>query len=184
MRWLRLLLALLLSRFRSKLSINETSELSFRVWLTDIDASIMNHASMMTVFEAGRIDFMVRTGFFKIARQKKWYFPSASIHVQFFRPLRLFQKAVLTTRILHLADHYVFTEQKITRNGKDIAICIVKSKVKSGKNNISTREIIELLHTGDHDLQSPDLVNIYENHENAFRNQVCRQEDDARVLIK
>lgn len=184
MRWLRLLLALLLSRFRSKLSINETSELGFRVWLTDIDASIMNHAAMMTVFEAGRIDFMVRTGFFKMARQKKWYFPSASINVQFFRPLKLFQKAVLTTRIFHLADHFVYTEQKITSKGKDIAICIVKSKVKSGKNNISTMEIIELLDAGDHHLQSHELVHIYESHENAFRDQLCRHEDDTPVLIK
>ncbi len=90
MRWIRLLFAILSAKYRSKLTISDESNISFRVWITDIDASIMNHAPMMTVMEMGRIDFMVRSGFFKIAREKNWYFPSKSISVQFIRPLKLF----------------------------------------------------------------------------------------------
>ena len=75
MRWLRLLFAIFSAKYRSKLTITEESNITFRVWLTDVDASIMNHATMMTVMEMGRIDFMVRSGFFKLARQNKWYFP-------------------------------------------------------------------------------------------------------------
>jgi hypothetical protein len=65
MRWLRLSIALFSAKHKSKLSITDVSEIKFRVWLTDIDVSIMNHAAMMTVMEMGRIDYIVRTGFFK-----------------------------------------------------------------------------------------------------------------------
>ena len=75
MRWLRLSTAIFSAKYKSELSITDVSEIKFRVWLTDIDVSIMNHAAMMTVMEMGRIDYMVRTGFFKLARKKKWYFP-------------------------------------------------------------------------------------------------------------
>jgi len=133
----------------------------------------MNHAAMMTVFETGRIDFMVRTGFFKIARQKNWYFPSSSISVQFFRPLKAFQKAVLTTRVFHVTEQFIFTEQKITRQGKDMAICMVKSKVKSGRENVTTREILNLLTVKNAPAEAKQLIELFEKHDDVFRKSFC-----------
>lgn len=169
MRWIRLLSGILFARFRSRLEINETSIKPFRVWLTDIDVSIMNHAAMMTVFEIGRIDFMVRTGFFRIARQNKWYFPGSGIHVQFFRSLKAFQKAIVITRVLHVTDYHIYTEQKIIRHGKDIAFCIVKSKVKSGRENIGTGEILKLLKATIIPADDKPLIELFEKQEAAFR---------------
>ena len=145
MRWLKLMLAIIAARFRSRLSPDGVSEIDFRVWITDVDASIMNHAEIMTVFESGRIDFMIRTGFFRLARKNKWHFPSRSITVQFIRPLKVFQKARLSTKILHMDDKWIYTEQKITRNNKLISVCVVKSTVKKGKQTVSPTEIIDKL---------------------------------------
>src|SRR5688572_28296663 len=127
MRWLRLLLALLFAKFRSKLTVDGRSVLQFRVWLTDIDASIMNHAAMITVMEAGRIDLMVRSGFFKLARKEKWYFPTSAISVQFYRPLKAFQKAMLSTRVIRVSPTHIYLEQNITRGEKEIAKCLVRA---------------------------------------------------------
>ncbi|HMK04772.1 MAG TPA: acyl-CoA thioesterase [Ferruginibacter sp.] len=176
MRWIRLLKPLFSSKFKSKLTINETSSLKFSVWPTDVDVSIMNHAAMMSVFEAGRIDYMVRTGFFKLARQQKWYFPNSSISIQFFRPMKVFQKAVLTTRVFHMEEHFIFIEQKIRRQGKDIAFCIVKSKVKSGRVNVSTQEIVKLLNAEIMPAGSKELVELYERHEDAFKHEFLQKE--------
>jgi acyl-CoA thioesterase FadM len=172
MRWFRLLIALLVAKFRTRLNINETSYKSFRVWLTDIDASIMNHAAMLTVFESGRIDFMVRTGFFGVARKMKWYFPSSSIKVQFFRPLKIFQKAILLTKVLHITDYSIYTEQKIVKDGKDIALCIVKSKVKFGRENIGTQEIVNLLQAKNIPTEEKDLIEQFERLDDAFKNKL------------
>lgn len=176
MRWIRLLTRLLFSKYRSRLTLNETSTLPFTVWLTDVDATIMNHAAMMTVFEAGRIDYMVRTGFFKLARKSKWYFPITSISVQFFKPLKTFQKAELTTRVFHMAEHFVYLEQKITRLGKDIAICFVKCKVKSGRDNVSTQEIATLLNAESIPVESKEIIELFEQTDEALRNKLLRKE--------
>ena len=145
MRWIKLLTAIISARFRSKLSPDGVSEIDFRVWITDVDASIMNHAEIMTVFEIGRIDLMIRTGFFRLARKNKWYFPSRSIMVQFIRPLKIFQKARLSSKILHMGDRWIYTEQKITRDNKVISICVVKNTVKKGKETVSPIEIADKL---------------------------------------
>lgn len=145
MRWLKLLIAIISAYFGSKLSPDGVSDIDFRVWITDIDASIMNHAEIMTVFETGRIDFMIRTGFFRLARKNKWYFPTRSITVQFIRPLKIFQKSRLSTKIMHIDDRWIYTEQKITRHNKVIAICVAKNTVKKGKETISPLEIVDEL---------------------------------------
>jgi acyl-CoA thioesterase FadM len=162
MRWLRLLFALAGAKFRRNLSVTGTSIIPFRVWITDIDVSIMNHAAILTVMEAGRIDLMVRTGFYQLARRKKWYFVSAAVHAQFMRPLKVFQKAELHTKLFHVDPEWIYIEQKIVRGGKNIANCIVKSKVKQGRENISTEVVFK-------ELGSPflsdktEIINQYES---------------------
>jgi acyl-CoA thioesterase FadM len=162
MRWIKLLMALLGAKRKSKLGITDESKISFSVWPTDIDISIMNHAAIMTVMEMGRIDFMVRSGFLKLAREKKWYFPSASISTQFIRPLRIFQKASVTTRIFHMDEHWIYMEQKMERNEKLIAICVVKGTVKKERQFIPTTHIVKELQLGEIPFEGKELVDSLE----------------------
>lgn len=168
-RWFRLLYALISSRFKSRLTIHDLSVLKFSVWLTDVDANIMNHAAMMTVFEVGRIDFIQRVGFLSLLRKKKWYFASGSISVQFLRPLKVFQKAELSTRLLYVSDEDMYTEQKITRAGKDIAICITKSRAKQGKTTIHTDEILACLKETKKPVLGKERIEQYEKSNARFR---------------
>ena len=152
MRWIKLLSALGKAKFRTKLKGSETSTLNFRVWITDIDVSVMNHAAIMTVFEMGRADFMVRTNFFKIATKNKWFFPNQAINVQFYRPLKMFQKAKVYTRMSFVDETYFYIEQKIMRNGKPIASCFANGLAKKGRVTIPTSEIIKALKIEDKDV--------------------------------
>lgn len=145
MRWIKLLLALAQAKFRSKIKGSETTSLKFRVWITDIDVSVMNHAAIMTIFEMGRADYMVRTNFFKIATKNKWFFPNQAINVQFYRPLKIFQKATVYTKMSYVDESYFYLEQKIIRKGKLIASCFANGLAKKGRNTIPTSEIIKAL---------------------------------------
>lgn len=173
MRWLRLSTAIFSAKHRSKLSITDVLEIKFRVWLTDIDASIMNHATMMTVMEMGRIDYMVRTGFFMLARRKKWYFPIRSISAQFIRPLKLFQTANLITRVFHVDESWIYLEQMIIRQGKIIAICIVKGTVKKGKSSVSTNEISKELKIGELPAEGKNIIDSYEKENDLVYKRQC-----------
>ena len=172
-----LLMALMAARNKKKLSIHESSVINFRVWITDVDASIMNHAAMMTVMEAGRIDLMVRTGFFNLARKHKWYFPSSAISVQFIRPLKIFQKAELLTRVFRVNDKWIYIEQKITRMGKDIAICIVKGTIKKGRDTMEMKTVIDALHESAPPFEGEALVSAFETENRLLRERLC---DPAR----
>lgn len=164
MRWIKLLMALGKARFRPKAKGSETTTLKFRVWITDIDVTVMNHAAIMTVFEMGRADYMVRTNFFKIATKNKWFFPNQAINVQFYRPLKMFQKAVVYTKMSYVDKEYFYLEQKIMRNGKPIASCFANGLAKKGRDTIPTAEIIKALKIDPKDVPSEghDLISIFE----------------------
>lgn len=162
MRWIRLLLTILNAKFRTRLVGTETAHKSFRVWITDIDVSVMNHAAIMTVLETGRLDLMVRSKFLKVASKNKWFFPSQAISVQFYRPLKLFQKAQIYTRISYVDDKWIYVEQKIERKGKVIATCLVKNTIKKGRETIPTQEIMKALNIKSVPRDKYDLIETYE----------------------
>ena len=162
MRWIRLLIAMLNAKFKKKLTGTETVSKSFRVWITDIDVSVMNHAAIMTVLETGRLDLMVRSNFFKVASKNKWFFPSQAISIQFYRPLKMFQKAQIHTRISYVDEKWIYVEQKIERKSKVVAACIVKNTIKKGRETIPTSEIMKELKIDKLPTLKHDLMKTYE----------------------
>ncbi len=136
MRHVRLLAAVVAARFRGPLTVEEESKLTFRVWPTDVDVSIANHAAVLTVMETGRIDFMIRTGFFGLARSHHWYFPLRTLRVLYLRPLKMLEKAELTTGIVHADDDGIYIRHAIRRDGKDVALALAKGAVKHGRDRV------------------------------------------------
>ncbi|WOD42629.1 acyl-CoA thioesterase [Hwangdonia lutea] len=162
MRWIRLLAALIRAKFKEKVKATDTVQLSFNVWVTDVDVSIMNHAAIMTLFEIGRLDFMVRTNFFSVANKNKWYFPTQAISVQYYRPLKMFQKAQLFSRISYVDEKWIYVEQKLMKNDKVVAACLVKNTIKKGRTTVSTFEIMEALNVKEVPNKKYDLIKTHE----------------------
>ncbi len=175
MRWIRLILGLIKAKFKSKVQATESTSLEFRVWITDIDISVMNHAAILTVMEVGRIDFMVRTDFFKIANKNKWFFPSQALSVQFYRPLKTFQKAELQTKLSYVDEKWIYLEQRIIRNGKEVAACLVKSTIKKGRETVPTSEIIKALNINKVPRIKSKLIESYEIENEQMNNKIIDQ---------
>ena len=163
MRWIKLLLALTKAIFRPKVNGEETTCVNFRVWVTDIDISVMNHAAIMTVFEMGRADFMVRSNFFKVATKNKWFFPNQAINVQFYRPLKMFQKAKVYTKMSFVDETWFYFEQKMIRKGKPVAVCFANGLAKKGRETVPTVEIIKALEIDPEKVprQKHELINLF-----------------------
>lgn len=156
-------MALGLARFKSKIKPSDTTRLNIRVWITDVDVSVMNHAAIMTVFEMGRADFMVRLNFFQTATKNKWFIPNQSISVQFYRPLKVFQKAKVYTKIAYVDATHFYIEQVIERNGKKMAACFSSACAKQGMSTVPTDEITIAMGASAKDVpvQEDDLVPLF-----------------------
>lgn len=125
--------------------------------------------------EVGRIDFMVRIDFFKIANKNKWVFPSQALSVQFYRPLKTFQKAELQTKLSYVDDKWIYLEQRIIKNGKEAAACLVKSAIKKGRETVPTSEIIKALNINKVPRVKSKLIESYEIENEQMNNKIIDQ---------
>ena len=141
-RWLRILIIIIGARFRRKIDPNEEISMNFRVWITDVDLSIMNNTALLAITELGRWDLMVRAGFLKYAWKNKLYLPLASISAQFKRPLKRFQKFQLRTRLVCWDEKWIYISHRIVRKGKTVAVALAKATLKKGKERIPFERVI------------------------------------------
>jgi len=162
MRWIRLLSAMIVAKFRSKIDVRETSSMSFRVWFTDIDVAIMNHAAILTVMEMGRLDYMIRSGIFSVVNKKKWSIPGKALTVEYYRPLKFFQKGELHSKIAYIDEKWVYMEQKITRNGKDVAFCLIKAVIKKRSITIPPTELMKAMGISEFNTNKSKLLETFE----------------------
>jgi acyl-CoA thioesterase FadM len=117
--WFRLMWVLLTARRRGRLSLpGETSMLSFRVWLHDLDPSIhMNNGRYLTLMDLGRLDVLVRSGLWRLVLHNRWTPIASAITIRFQRELRPFQKFRLETRLLCWDSTLVVMEQTFIIDG-------------------------------------------------------------------
>jgi acyl-CoA thioesterase FadM len=117
----------------------QTSVLSFRVWLHDLDLSIhMNNGRYLTLMDLGRLDVLVRSGLWREVLRHRWTPIASAITVRFQRELRPFQKFRLETRLLCWDASLVVMEQTFvidggTRNGQAAARGLFKGGVYDRK---------------------------------------------------
>jgi len=167
-RWVRTLITFIRAQFRKKINPDEETSLNFRVWITDVDLSIMNNAAVLTITEMGRIDLIIRTGFLKHAWKNRLYFPLASISAQFRRPLKRFQKFQLKTQLIYWDEKWIYISHRVERDGKTIAVALAKCTVKKRTEVIPFRKIIDELNWQMKNKKRPEMIDRFERGESLF----------------
>ena len=167
-RWVRTLITFIRAQFRKKINPDEEISLNFRVWITDVDLSIMNNAALLMITEMGRVDLIIRTGFLKHAWKNRLYFPLASISAQFRRPLKRLQKLQLKTQLIYWDEKWIYISHRVVREGKTIAVVLVKSTVKKGAELIPFERIIDDLNWQMKPKNRPEMIDRFERGESLF----------------
>jgi len=125
--WLRLARVWLMARRRSPLGLRDVSVIRLRAWPHDLDFwGHVNGGRFLTMSDLGRFDLFVRAGFFRVARREGWVLPIGAAAVRFRRPLRLFQRVEMHTRVLGWDDRWGYLRTEFFRGDKVIATVVVR----------------------------------------------------------
>ena len=168
-RWIRFILISLRAFFRSKEDPRTELRLNFWTWITDADVGLVNNASILFYTELGRLDFLVRSRLlFKLAK-KGIYFPAASAHLTFVRPLKRFQKLELRTRLFYWDPKWIWVQQEVyfKKKGEDILACraIIKTTLRKGRESIPFNEVLKEIDLSIAPMEKPALVEALEQAE-------------------
>lgn len=125
----RLLYVLLGSLRRPRLGPLDESVIRLRVLPNDLDTNLhLNNGRFLTLMDLGRVDLLVRLGVVREMRRRRWGGVVASATVRFRRPLNLFQRFELHSRLLCWDDRWFYMEQRFARGGETAALAIVKAR--------------------------------------------------------
>lgn len=133
----------------------ETSRVTMRVLPNDLDVQMhMNNGRFLSIMDLGRIDLMVRSGFWDIARKNGWFPLVGSVKIDYRRMLTPFSKYDMTSRIIGWDDRWLFIEQQFILGDKIAAHAIFKTMIRSKQGLVTPTEVMKA--TG-FNLVSPEL---------------------------
>lgn len=146
--YIRLLFRILLNFFfRSKVNVDDETALTFRVLPTDLDCNChVNNGRYLSLMDIGRLDLIDRIGVLRPALKKKWIPVIGDVQISFKRPLHLFQKYTLKTKITHWDQKWFYFDQRFERNGRTIAHGTARGLMYSRqKKAITPSEVLRTL---------------------------------------
>jgi acyl-CoA thioesterase FadM len=98
--WARLARMAATTGRRGPYRFGDESRLSFRCLPSDVDRNIhLNNARYMMLADVGRIDIFLRSGFFRLCRQRGWTPMMGGLQTAYVREIRLWQRFEVVTTI-------------------------------------------------------------------------------------
>ncbi|WP_281064548.1 thioesterase family protein [Arthrobacter sp. CAN_C5] len=119
----------------------------------------MNNGRYLSILDIGRIDLLVRSGFWRKMTTAGWYPVVAAQTITYRKSLRLGQQFDVFTRIIGLHDRWVFIEQTFRRGDAIYAQAVIRTRfLKEGGGTVSLEELNTLAGCPPDDLLLPEWV--------------------------
>jgi acyl-CoA thioesterase FadM len=133
-----------------------------RVCLTDIDPFWeLNNGRHLTMMDFGRFEMTLRTGLFKVLKEKKWGVVVAGSSVRYRHRLKLFQKYLLHTRLVGADEKWIYFHQKTVRNGKIHSAALIRTAVTSANGIVKVKEVSFAMGYTGNELPMPEWIKAW-----------------------
>ncbi len=145
--YFRLLLFLFFGVFKKRIApINHEVSTELRVLPNDLDFNWhMNNGRYLSAMDLARFDFMFKAGFFWTAVKNRWFPVLGAAEMQYWRPLRPFQKFQIVTKLEYWDRKWFVISHRFESKGKLIAHGRVRGLFKGPKGNIPPSELLKVL---------------------------------------
>lgn len=136
------------------LDLAQTSEVMVRCSLTDLDPMLeMNNGRVLTVYDIGRTDFIIRTGLGRLLLKQRWGMVVAGSTIQYRKRIRLLDKITIRTHIVGIDERWIYLEHSMWVKGKPCSSMLLRTGVTEGGRVVDTARVLEGL--GRADLKLP-----------------------------
>lgn len=136
----RLLWLLFSSLWKEPLSVLDTSIISLRVHINDVDVRKVSGDRYFAFADLGWGDMFIRWGAFGRVLRGECAPVGQVLSVKVRSPLWLFQAFRVHTKVLWWDERWVYAEQRFVRQGETIAVCVLKGGLLKGSTLLPVSE--------------------------------------------
>ena len=193
-RLLRLLWLALRSRWAERCSTLGPCRTRLRVWPNDLDVFLhVNNGVYFSLCDLARVDLMLRSGSLGVVSGRSRVFLVAAETIQLHRPLGVFQRFDIHTRVLGWDDKAFFVEHRFTVPSRargasgapgeeTVALCVVEGRVFDRKlGQIRPADILKRLDITDDSPPLPQWVQQWADDQRALRESIRADGDPRRA---
>ncbi len=153
--WFRLFLMLLRRPWRKAVAPLATTVVRMRVWPLDLDLNRhVTNGRYFTLADIGRMDYVLRSGAFRVALRHKAVPIVGDTWGKFRRELRLFESFEIHTRMLGWDQKWSFMEHRFVKDERVLGVVIMRGLFRSPKGSVAPGEFARYLGL---DEQSPAM---------------------------
>jgi acyl-CoA thioesterase FadM len=178
--WFRLLLTLIVSRFRARCDVLASCFTPFRVLPTDLDTAVhVNNGVYLSLLDLARVDYLIRSGKYSVILRNRWFPVVAAETIQFHRALRPFERFFAETRLIGWDERTFFIQHRIFRHrldGELVAEAVVRGVMarRSG-GTVPTDELLVAMGNSPHPAPMPEWILDWANAMDANRENYKKQ---------
>jgi len=126
----------------------------------------MNNGRVLTLYDLGRFNLSVRTGFSKILKKNRWGLVVAGSTVRYRKRIRVFDKVTMHTKVAGIDEKWIYVEQSMWVKGQAASSVLLRTAV-TGKGRIVLTEKV---------LSAMNLSNWQPQHSNWLKSWVSSEE--------
>jgi len=117
-----------------------------RVWPLDLDLNRhVTNGRYFTLADVGRMDFVLRTGAFRVAWRNKALPVVGDAWGKFRRELKVFESFEIHTRMLGWDHKWIFIEHRFVRKGRVIGLVVMRGLFRSAEGTVPPAELVREL---------------------------------------
>ena len=120
----------------------------FHVTPFDTGIATLKSDRYLQLAESAQVDFMICTGLIGLTMKNSWQFVNASQLVKFARPVRLFNRVRVDSRVLYADEKCAYFAHAFLVGGVHHAQVLVKMKFKKGRLTIPPAAVLGSLPPG------------------------------------
>jgi acyl-CoA thioesterase FadM len=165
----RFLVTLIAAFFRPRMRIDDISVLKQRVWPIDLDFNVhMNNARYLSVMDLGRVDWIIRSGAWKLMKREGMAPVVGGAMVRYRRSLLPFQRYELRTRLLGWDERWIYVEQAMVRQDGLACVAVQRAGFTKGGRLVTPKELADKLNYRGPDIAAPAWVAAWNQGEAEF----------------
>lgn len=144
--WFRLLYMLCRRPWRKPAHGLATTVVRMRVWPLDLDLNRhVTNGRYFTLADVARMDFVLRTGAFRVALRNKALPIVGDTWGKFRRELKVFEVFEVHTRILGWDHKWSLMEHRFVSKGRVVGVVVMRGLFRSAKGTLPTADFLREL---------------------------------------
>lgn len=141
--WFRLLLMILKRPWRKPVDALSITVIRMRVWPLDLDFNWhVTNGRYFTMADVGRMDYVLRSGAFRVALHHKALPIVGDTWAKFRRELRLFESFEIHTRMLGWDQKWSFMEHRFVKDERVLGVVIMRGLFRAAKGTVAPSEFV------------------------------------------